>query len=518
MPQMTAQTVYNSDVPKTSRDSSFEFTATPLAELDVDLLAMPVWEGEEPSDLHGLDAATGGAIAEARSRGEFRGKAFDLFLTNVVDPGWRARRAMVIGLGIRSAGGADRLRKSAAASVIAARQRRVAQIGFVLRPTDDDELTTQAVAEGLTLGEFDGGRYKTEHEASELRSIQIVAADGRTPGRNERVARGRVLGECSNQARLMANEPGNTLTPQVFAERALSLTDDTGLRVEVIDEQGIAKLNLQLLLGVARGSAEPPRLIVLRHDPPGAPTGPVLGLIGKGVTFDSGGISLKPADAMDQMKDDMAGGAAVICAMRAISVLRAPIRVIGIVPAAENMPGGRAIKPGDVLTSASGTSVEIINTDAEGRLVLGDALWHARQLGATHLVDAATLTGGCVVALGRITAGLFGTPERWLEVVRATAERAGDRAWPLPLFEEYAEQLRSEIADMANTGGRAASAITAALFLKKFTGGLPWAHLDIAGTAWCDELRPFQPKGPTGAAVRTLAEMAFGSDEWGDIA
>jgi leucyl aminopeptidase len=254
--------------------------------------------------------------------------------------------------------------------------------------------------------------------------------------------------------------------------------------------------------------------MVFRYEPPGAPVGPVLGLVGKGITFDTGGISIKPADGMERMKDDMAGGAAVACAMRAIALLKAPIRVIGVVPTTENMPGGRAIKPGDVLTSASGKTVEVINTDAEGRLVLGDGLWYARQLGATHLVDIATLTGACIVALGKITSGIFGAPMPWVEQVRRVADRAGDRVWPLPLFDEYRDQLKSDIADIMNTGGRPASSITAAMFLKEFAGGLPWVHLDIAGTAWAEEARPYLPKGPSGVGVRTLAELAFTSGDW----
>ncbi len=285
-------------------------------------------------------------------------------------------------------------------------------------------------------------------------------------------------------------------------------------KVEILDEDRIAQLGMGLLLGVARGSSEPPRLLVFRHDPPGLPPGPVLGLVGKGVTFDSGGISIKPAEGMDRMKDDMAGGAAVACAMRAISLLKAPIRVVGVVPATENMPGGRAVKPGDVLKSAAGKTVEILNTDAEGRLILGDGLWYAQQLGATHLVDVATLTGAIVVALGKSTSGLFGTPPEWVEQVRRVANRAGDRAWPMPLFDDYRDQLKSEIADFTNTGGRPAGSITASLFLKEFVNGRPWAHLDIAGTAWSEEARPYLPKGPSGVGVRTLAELAFTSSEW----
>jgi leucyl aminopeptidase len=287
-----------------------------------------------------------------------------------------------------------------------------------------------------------------------------------------------------------------------------------GASADVLDETQIGELGLGMLLGVARGSNEPPRLMVFRHEPPEARKSPVLALIGKGVTFDTGGISIKPAEGMAKMKDDMAGGAAVACAVRAIALLNAPIRVIGIVPATENMPGGGALKPGDVLRSGEGKTVEVVNTDAEGRLILADALWYARKLGATHLVDIATLTAGVVVALGRITSGLFGTPDWWVEHVRRIGERAGDRMWQMPLFEDYREQLRSEIADMTNTGGRIGSPVTAAVFLKEFVGGLPWAHIDIAGTAWADDSTPFMPKGPTGVGVRTLVELAFSSDAW----
>src|SRR2546428_3000890 len=252
-------------------------------------------------------------------------------------------------------------------------------------------------------------------------STWTVAAPASTPGGlarvNEAVTRGRILGESSNLARELANEPGNSLTPREFAKRAAAIASDAGVRVEILDENRIAELGMGLLLGVARGSREPPRVIVFRYDPPGAPEKPVLGLVGKGITFDTGGISIKPAEGMERMKDDMSGGAAVACAMRAIALLQAPMRVIGVVPTTENMPGGRAIKPGDILKSAAGKTVEVINTDAEGRLILGDGLWYARQLGATHLVDVATLTGACVVALGKTTSGLFGTPPEWVEQV-----------------------------------------------------------------------------------------------------
>jgi leucyl aminopeptidase len=394
----------------------------------------------------------------------------------------------------------------------------VGRIAFVHRLPLPAADAVQVIAEGLTLAAFSGDRYKSQDKSGAApEQMLIVVPDGASSAAalERAVERGRVMGESSNMARDLCNEPANILTPSVFAERGAAIARDAGLSVEILDEDEIARLRMGLLLGVSRGSAEPPRLIVMKHEPAGAPASPVLGLVGKGITFDTGGISIKPADGMERMKDDMAGGAAVIAAMRAISLLKAPIKVIGIVPASENMPGGRATKPGDVLTGASGKTVEVLNTDAEGRLILGDGLWYAQRLGATHLVDVATLTGACVVALGKVASGLFGRPESWVEAVRRASSRAGDRAWPMPVYDEYTEQMRSEIADLVNTGGRPAGACTAAVFLKEFAGSLPWAHLDIAGTAWADDAKPWQPKGPTGVAVRTLAELAFSSEEWG---
>jgi leucyl aminopeptidase len=301
----------------------------------------------------------------------------------------------------------------------------------------------------------------------------------------------------------------------VFAERGAALASAAGLGVEILDEKAIAALNMGLLLSIAQGSQEPPRLLVLRHEPVEAVSKITLGLVGKGITFDTGGISIKPAENMDKMKDDMSGGAAVIAAMAAIARLKLPVRCLGVVPMTENMPGGRAIKPGDVVTSAEGKTVEIMNTDAEGRLVLGDALWYARRLGATHLVDLATLTGAVVVALGKTTSGLFGRPQAWVDTVLEATRRAGDRSWPMPIFDDYKEQLKSEIADFTNTGGRPGGSITGALFVKEFAGELPWVHLDIAGTAWAEEAKPYQPKGATGVGVGTLVQLAMAAPSWG---
>jgi len=502
-------------------------STAPASAIDVDLLVVPWFEADAPAALPNVDRATGGELARALAASEFRAAPFDLFITPATDSSWKPRRIAFIGAGGLGSFDTGIARRLATAAALAARQRRVANLGFLLRPglaaaSGDVDVAgyVQAITEGLTLGEFNGATYKTSEPpqgpAPRFTIVVPEVADTSpdSPRRLETaLSRGRILGECSNLARELANEPGNTLTPREFAARAAALASEAGVGVEILDEKQIEKLGMGLLLGVARGSSEPPRLMVFRHDPPGA-SGPVLGLVGKGITFDTGGISIKPADGMERMKDDMAGGAAVACAMRAIAQLGAPIRVIGIVPTTENMPGGRAIKPGDILRSAEGKTVEVINTDAEGRLILGDGLWYARQLGATHLVDVATLTGAIVVALGKTTSGLFGTPDWWIDQVRRVAERAGDRVWPMPLFDDYREQLKSEIADMSNTGGRPAGSITAAIFLKEFSGGLPWAHIDIAGTAWAEDARPYLPKGPSGAAVRTLAELAFTASSW----
>jgi leucyl aminopeptidase len=403
---------------------------------------------------------------------------------------------------------------------LAARQRRLTRIAIVHRPGTGVAAAeaAQVFAEGAVLANFDGAAYRTTDPERVWLDTVRLKVDGELGDLTRAAERGRVLGECTNLSRSLSNEPGNLLTPRVFAERASAIATDAGLSVEVLDETRIAELKMGLLLGVARGSQEPPRMVVLRHEPPARTKGaseadvasqPVLGLIGKGVTFDTGGISIKPADDMDKMKDDMSGGAAVLCAMAAISRLQAPIRCVAVIPMTENMPGGRAVKPGDVLTSAQGKTVEVLNTDAEGRLILGDAVWYARQLGATHLVDVATLTGAVIVALGRTATGLFGTPDTWVNSVKRASERAGDRSWPMPIFDDYKELFKSEIADFGNTGGRAGGAITAALFIKEFTGDLPWVHMDIAGTAWAERATSYQPKGATGTGVRTLAELAL---------
>jgi leucyl aminopeptidase len=492
--------------------AEFASGAETPARLAVDMLFVPVFQGEDAlEDLPGLDAATGGEIGRARASGEFRARPYEFFITRVDSRDWTCARVAVVGLGARKDLDVERLRRVASACGYTASLRSVPSVGFVVRQGDDQLVMAQAAADGLTSAEFDTGTYKNRGDLEGRFPQRLVVA---APGADSThlasaVERGTVIGRCANAARALSNEPANRLPPREFAARVEAVAGSAGLRVEILDEGAIRKLNMGLLLGVAQGSAEPPRLAVVRYEPAGAPAGPVLGFVGKGVTFDSGGLSIKPADGMDRMKDDMSGGAAVVAALCALARLGGPCRAIGVIPMTENMPGGRAFRPGDVLTAASGKTVEIINTDAEGRLVLADALWYTQQLGATHLVDVATLTGACLVALGRTASGLFGEPESWVDTVRRAAARAGDRVWPLPLFDEYREQLKSEIADMINAAGRAAGAITAAWFLKEFVDGRPWAHLDIAGTAWADERKAYLQKGPTGVAVRLLVELGL---------
>jgi leucyl aminopeptidase len=487
-------------------------TTADAAGLDVDVLFLPVWtERDALNDVRWLHDSTGGEVRRARESAEYRVKLFETFVTPVVAPGCKARRVAIVGAGEIAEAGAERLRRIGATCGLAARRFGAQSFAVAVRSLTDPASAAQHLIDGCVSAQFDGGTYKTNSGPS-ARSVNAItiAAPGQDAGAiAAAVERGVITAESAIVTRGLANEPSNVLTPEEFANRVAAAATGAGLAVDVLDEHRIKDLKMELLLGVARGSAVPARLVVIRHEPKDAPAAPVIGLIGKGVTFDTGGVSIKPADGMERMKSDMSGGAAVAGAMLALARLGGPFRTIGIIPLAENMVGGRAIRPGDVLRGASGKTVEVINTDAEGRLILADALWYAGQLGCTHLVDVATLTGACSVALGRHVSGLMGDPVPWVETVRQAATRAGDRVWPLPIYEEAREQLRSEIADMMNVGGRPGGAITAAAFLREFSGGLPWAHLDIAGTAWAESKEPYQSKGATGVTVRTLIELAY---------
>jgi leucyl aminopeptidase len=315
------------------------------------------------------------------------------------------------------------------------------------------------------------------------------------------------MAEATNAARDLVNEPGNTLTPTELGRRAQAMARRAGIRCQLMGPQQLRRLGARALLGVARGSQQPPRLILLEYRG-GRRGGPHLGLVGKGITFDSGGISIKPAENMEAMKGDMAGAAAVLAATAAIAQLDLPIHVTAVVPATENLPSGSALKPGDILRAMSGKTVEIINTDAEGRLVLADGLHYARSRKVSHLVDVATLTGACVVALGALNTGAFATNQALLDKVLAAGRAAGEKVWPMPMDVEYDELIKSDVAEIKNTGGRRGGAITGAKFLQHFVGDTPWVHLDIAGTSEADKEKGYQPKGGTGVMVRTLVNLA----------
>jgi leucyl aminopeptidase len=479
-------------------------SGAPLADADVDLIIIPIAE----EHVTAAAGRYGKDLKAAVQRGEFRAKANDVYVTST-PAGWRAARIVFVGGGPLADINVERIRRMAASAAQVARQQRRARIGWA-----DGELGAiagaariETVAEAFVLANFDTGVHKSrDGNQFFIREGVIFTPDEAGAA----ITNGSAMGESINAARVLINEPGNYLTPRVLADKAASLASVPGISAEILDERTIGELGMGLLLGVARGSSEPPRLLVLKYSPAGAPASQTLGLVGKGITFDTGGLSLKPADGMERMKDDMAGGASVVAALRSIALQKLPLHALAVVPMTENMPGGKATKPGDVLTGASGLTVEVNNTDAEGRLILGDGLWYARRLGATHLIDVATLTGAIVVGLGKITTGLFGTPQPWVDHISRAADRAGEKVWAMPLFDEYKEQLKSEIADMVNSPGRPAGSITAAMFLKQFAGTGPWAHLDIAGTAWAEESKPWQPKGATGAMIRTLIEVARG--------
>jgi leucyl aminopeptidase len=405
------------------------------------------------------------------------------------------------------------MRRVAGAAVRFLKSKSVKKIALALDAGTAGGEYAAAAVEGAILGEFEPDRYKTDEDEKKCVEAFAVAVAGASGGAeiDEAIARGRIVAEAQNFTRGLVNEPANRLTPAKVAEAAQKMAAEYELECEVLEREQMEKLGMGALLGVAQGSAEAPALIVIRYRPGRTESKAHLGLVGKGVTFDTGGISIKPADGMEKMKYDMAGGAAMMGAMRAIAQLKPGMAVTAFIPCVENMPGSRAQRPGDIVTAMSGKTIEVINTDAEGRLILADALTYARQQGCTHLVDAATLTGAIVVALGHLNVGLFANDEALRDRVLRAAKAEGERMWPMPLEDDYKEYLKSAYADLANVGGRWGGAITAALFLKEFAGETPWVHLDIAGTAYLDDSKPFLAKGPTGAPVRTLVRLAM---EW----
>jgi leucyl aminopeptidase len=452
-----------------------------------------------------LNEATGGALADVLEAEKFLGKVGHVthLHTNGKLP---ARRVVVVGLGRRADTTAEVLRRAAAAGLRRARDLGARSVAIeVLGDRLPARQRAQAVVEGGILGTYVFDRYKREKSDKQVETLQVAEPDGR---HRREVAdgarRGEIFAQATWFARDLVNAPANDVNPTHLAKVAQDIAKAGGVKVEILDQAECRKLGMGMFLGVAAGSEQPPKFIHLAYVPSGRRRKRVA-IIGKGITFDSGGLDLKSAEGMLRMKDDMSGAAAVLGLMRALPALKPAVEVHGLIAATENMPSGSAIRPGDVLRAMNGTTVEIGNTDAEGRLTLGDAICYAAQkLDAEEIVDLATLTGACVVALGPLVSGLFANNQGLADRLLAAAETAGERVWQLPLIDEYRENLKSDVADMNNVGPRGGGAITAGLFLKEFAGERPWAHFDIAGPAFVEKDTPLSPKGGTGCAVRTL--------------
>ena len=477
-------------------------------DVESDALAVMIFEGEKPDQglLKELDDSSGGIVSEVISTGEMRGKLGDL--AYIHRPGRiAARRLLLLGAGNRQNLAPDAVSKCAGTAARFLRAKGARNLAFALRSPFEPGSGAQSVVEGVTLGLFEPDAYKTrDKEERRIDGLIIIGERGPEADLAAGVKRGTAIAEAMNLARGLANEPSSTLTPSELAERARANATPLGLEVDILDEERMAGLGMGALLGVSRGSEEPPKMIVLTYTPqtiqPGA--GELVAVVGKGITFDSGGISIKPAAGMEQMKYDMSGAAHTLAIMCAIAQLKPNVRIVGLMPTCENMPSGHAYKPGDVLRAMNGKTIEIISTDAEGRLILADAITYARKLGATRIIDMATLTGSVVVALAGIYTGLFGNNEQFIDEIRQSAREIGEKVWPLPTDPEYRELFKSDVADFKNSGGRYGGASIAALFLAEFAESTPWVHLDIAGTAWETGRRSYIAKGPTGACIRTV--------------
>lgn len=488
-----------------------------LREISADVLIVPVFERETPAEsgnasaLAALDHLTNGAVASLFEGGEMTGKRDSSVLLRGLET-FATKRLLLYG-----AGSADKIdstsvgRLAGGAIRTLIKNRGIRSAAFLVTRKLETEALVRAIVEGALIGQMSGDLYRSNGDApSKLETLDLISELADPPGFESAIKLGTAMAESVNLARELGYEPSNVMTPSELAIRAQKMAEQEGLAFEALGEDEMKRLGMGALLAVSRGSNEPARLIVMSYEPNEAlAPGELIALVGKGITFDSGGISIKPAAKMEDMKYDMGGGAAVIGAMQAIARLRPGVRVIGLVPASENLPSGRAVKPGDVVRSLSGKTIEVVNTDAEGRLVLADAITHAVNGGATCIVDAATLTGACVVALGETRAAVMGTDQRLIDDLVRAGEECGERIWPMPLDKEYSELIRSDIADVKNVGNRTAGSITAACFLKLFAGSAPWAHLDIAGTAWTEKEKPYIARGATGFGVRLMASFVL---------
>jgi len=485
----------------------------PYSSVPADALITYIFDNQDKFEgaLGDIDSAMHGRLISLVASGELTGKALELVLLHFPE-GLVAQRLLLVGAGKPGKFATSDLRKIAGTALRHLKSRGAKKIAFLAREGARDPEAAQAVVEGLIAADFESDKYRTEKKNREIHSVALVGFDaGLGADLEAAIDHGRVVAESANFARDLINEPSNRLTPRILAAKAEAMARDVGLGIEILDERKIAELKMGALLGVAQGSVEPPRVIVVRYEPQNPRPGtPVLGLVGKAVTFDTGGISIKPANNMEKMKYDMGGGGTMLGVMRALAFLKPSVSVIAVIPSTENMPGGRAQKPGDVQVAMSGKTIEVINTDAEGRLILADGVTYARKLGCTHLIDAATLTGAIEVALANVHVGAFGTPREYLDRFLESTKAAGEKMWPMPIDDEYQEMIKSNIADIRNTGsGKGGGASTGAWFIKEFAEDTPWIHLDIASTCWADEGHPWLAKGPTGIAIRSIVDFAL---------
>lgn len=475
-----------------------------------DGVVLPVFEGEKlTSAAARADKELGGLISRHLKNGDFKPGVAAIHLLYPAG-GFAAERLLLLGLGRRGEFTLNRLRQAAGKAAVALRTAGAGSIAFVADGLDaSPEAAAEALIEGSMLGLYRFLKYKTNEENKrnkDIRAITLLTGTKASVKAMQQGARtGEVIAKAAGMARDMVSHPGADMTPAVVAAKAKELAREFKLHVRILERKQMKRLGMGALLGVASGSAQPPKFIIVEYRQGG--TKPFLALVGKTITFDSGGISIKPADNMDKMKDDMSGGAAVLGAIRVAAALKLPLNIVGLLPAAENMPGSRACKPGDILRTLSGQTIEIINTDAEGRLILSDALSFACRYKPAAIIDIATLTGACRIALGQEAMGMLGTSDEFKQSLRTAGEKTGERVWELPLWEGYFDLIKSDIADMKNAGGRDGGAITAACLLSKFVKNYPWVHLDIAAVAWTEKDRPYTPKGATGIGVRLLARF-----------
>ncbi len=501
-----------------------QIESSPLEMLAVDAIAVICFESPE-SEAKVQDGTTsigsataqtdppiadqGGWLTELRSSGEFTGKLYEIAMLHR-PAGLKAKRLVALGGGKRGKFSTYEARRAAGALVRALKPKGIRSVAMFLEGSLSPDYVT-AIAEGAILGGWEADRYKSDPKTGEkqIDSFSIAIPGGNRDALAPALDAGRIIAEAQNLTRNLVNEPPNKLAPADLLEAARKMSAEVGLGFEALDREAMTALGMGALLGVAQGSTNPPFLIVMKYRPSVSADGDHLALVGKGVTFDTGGISIKPSDGMEKMKYDMAGAAAVIGAMQAIAHLKPSVPVTGYVPTVENMVNGNAQRPGDIVTSLSGKTIEVLNTDAEGRLILADAITYANRNGATHLVDAATLTGAIGIALGHHNMGAFTNNDALLQRFMAASREAGEKAWQLPLEEEYKEYLKSAFADLPNIGGRYGGSITAAWFIREFADPTPWVHLDIASTAWLDDAKPWMSKGPTGVAMRSFVQLAL---------